>query len=58
KRNFVLDKMTGTQTIKQKMEQMNIDACDEDITKAMRYVKSKEKGTISDTRLMDFLKQQ
>jgi len=56
KRNFVLDKMAGTQTIKQKMEQMNHVACDEDITRAIRYVKSKEKGTVSDTELMNSLK--
>ena len=55
KRNFVLDKMAGTQTIKQKMGQMNHTACDEDITRAMRYVKSKEKGVTSDTELMNSL---
>lgn len=55
KRNFVLDKMAGTQTLKQKMGQMNHAACDEDITRAMRYVKSKEKGIVSDTELMNSL---
>ena len=58
KRNFVLDKMAGTQTIKQKMEQMNHATCDEDITRAMHYVKSKEKGIVSDTELMNSLNRQ
>jgi len=55
KRNFVLDKMAGTQTIKQKLKHMNHTACDKDINRAIRYVKSKEKGIISDTELMNSL---
>jgi len=55
KRNFVLDKMAGMQTIKQKMEQINHVTCDENITRAMNYVKSKEKGNISNEELIGVL---
>ena len=58
KRKFVLDKMSGTQTIKQKLKQNGIAVHSENITKAMDYVKSREKGTISDTGLTDFLNRQ
>lgn len=55
KRDFVLDKMAGRQTIQKKMEQLNHTACDEDLTRAFHYVKSKEKGIISDAELMKSL---
>ncbi|UCD14506.1 MAG: homocitrate synthase [Thermoplasmatales archaeon] len=55
KRSFVLDKMAGKQTIKQKLEQMKIAVCDNNITKIIHYVKSKEKGTVSDSEIMGIL---
>jgi 2-isopropylmalate synthase len=55
KRNFVLDKMASMQTIKQKLEQMNITTCNDNVTKIMHYAKSKEKGTVSDEEIINLL---
>ena len=55
KRNFVLDKMASMHTIKQKLEQMNIVACNDNVTKIMHYVKSKEKGIVSDNEIINLL---
>lgn len=55
KRNFVLDKMAGIQTIKQKLEQMEIAVCDDNVTKIMHHVKSKEKGNVSDSEIIGIL---
>lgn len=55
-RSFVLDKMAGAQTIKRKLEQIGYTVCDTTVTKIMHYVKSKEKGRVSDEELINFLK--
>jgi len=55
KRDFVLDKMAGIQTIKQKLEQAGLAICDNNITKIMHYVKSKEKGMVSDNEILEIL---
>lgn len=43
KRDFVLDKMTGLHTIKQKLKNMNLDDCNDNASRIMQYAKSKEK---------------
>ncbi len=55
KRDFVLDKMAGIHTIKQKLKNMNIKTDKYNISKLMDYVKSKEKGTISDYEIINLL---
>jgi len=55
KRDFILDKMASIQTIKQKLKQMNINTDDDNITRLMQYVKSKEKGTVSDYEIINLL---
>ena len=47
--------MAGKQTIKQKLEQMKIAVSNNNITKIIHYVKSKEKGTISDSEITGIL---
>jgi len=47
--------MAGIQTIKQKLEQMEIAVCDDNVTKIIHYVKSKEKGTVSDNEILEIL---
>ena len=54
-REFILDKMASIQTIKQKLRQMKLDACDNNVTKILQYVKSKEKGIVSGQELRDLL---
>jgi len=55
KRNFVLDKMAGINTIKHKLKEMNIETDDFNISKLMNYVKSKEKGQVSDYEIISLL---
>jgi len=55
KRDFILDKMAGVQTVKQKLKQMNINTGNDDITRLMQYVKSKEKGEVSDYEIINLL---
>ena len=52
KRTFILDKMASTQTIKQKLQNMGLATNDNNVGRIMHYVKSKEKGTVSDEELM------
>ena len=47
--------MAGIQTIKQKLEQMAIAVCDDNVTKIMHHVKSKEKGNVSDSEIIGIL---
>jgi 2-isopropylmalate synthase len=54
-RNFVLDKMASLNTIKQKLNQMNITTCNDNVKKIMEYAKSKEKGTVSDDEIINLL---
>ncbi len=54
-RKFILDKMASIQTIKQKLQQIGVSTNNDNITRIMRYVKSKEKGTVSDEELRGLL---
>jgi len=54
-RNFILDKMAGSQTIKQKIEQMGFSNDYDNTQKIMHYVKSKQKGTISEDEIISIL---
>jgi len=55
KRNFIIDKMASVNTIKHKLKQMNINPNDENLTRLMHYVKSKEKGTVTDYEIINIL---
>ena len=55
KRTFVLDKMASIHTIKQKLETMGLAVNNKNVNNIMQYVKSKEKGTISDEELKGLL---
>jgi len=55
RRDFVLGKMAGNQTIKQKLKDMEINTCNDNISKIKHYVKSKEKGIISNNEIMGLL---
>ena len=52
KRKFILDKMAGIQTIKQKLEDIGVNSSEENINKILTQVKSMEKGSISDEELI------
>ncbi len=54
-RNFVVDKMASIRTIKQKLAQMGCNASNDNVNRIMDYVKSKEKGTITDTEIRGLL---
>jgi len=47
--------MASIQTIKQKLQQIGFSTNNDNITRIMRYVKSKEKGTVSDEELRGLL---
>lgn len=51
-RSFILDKMAGVSTIKQKLIQFGIPISKDNISKVLNYSKLKEKGAISDNELM------
>lgn len=55
KRDFILDKMASIHTIKQKLKQMNIDTDKDNVNRIMQYVKSKEKGTVTDFEIINLL---
>ena len=55
KRDFILDKMASVNTIKHKLKQMNINLDNENLTRLMHYVKSKEKGTVTDYEIINIL---
>jgi 2-isopropylmalate synthase len=54
-RDFSLDKMAGRPTIKKKLELLGIPKNDSSENKLINYVKSKEKGTISDNEIFKIL---
>jgi len=53
KRDIVLDKMASKHTVKQKLEEMDLEADNENIQKIINYVKSKDKGTITKNEIYD-----
>lgn len=55
KRKFVIDKMASIQTIRQKLEEIGMETCDENINMILSHAKSKEKGSISDDELIHIL---
>jgi len=55
KRNFVIDKMASMQKKKKKLAQMGCNANEDNVNRIMDYVKSKEKGTITDTEIRGLL---
>jgi len=55
-RDFILDKMAGSNTLKQKVTSMGLEIDDKDSKKLMRYVKSKEKGLTSENEIIQILK--
>ncbi len=54
KRDFILDKMAGIQTVKQKLEKMKLEANKDDVEKILNYVKLKKKGTVSENEILNF----
>jgi 2-isopropylmalate synthase len=55
KRDFVLDKMASVQTIRHKLKEMNIQTDENNVSKLMNYVKTKEKGEVSDYEIISLL---
>jgi len=55
KRNFVLDKMASTHTIKHKLKEMNFKTDQNNIIKLMNYAKSKEKGAVTNYEIISLL---
>jgi len=55
KRDFILDKMASTHTIKHKLKEMNMKIDENNIKKLMNYVKSKEKGAVTDYEIINLL---
>jgi len=53
KRNYVIDKMTGVQTVKQKLEEMKLEVDNEKVQKLINYAKLKEKGTVTNNEIYD-----
>lgn len=53
RRTFILDKMASIQTIKQKLQNIGLATSTDNVNKIMHYVKSKEKGTVSDEELRE-----
>ena len=53
KRSFVLDKMASVHTVKQKLEEMKLEADKDNITRIINYAKLKEKGIVSDNEIFD-----
>jgi 2-isopropylmalate synthase len=55
KRDFVLDKMSGKETIQYKLKEMNLEICNADVTNVLNYAKSKEKGYVSGNDIINLL---
>jgi 2-isopropylmalate synthase len=53
KRNFILDKMSGVHTVKQKLEEMNLKANNNDVQRIINYAKLKKKGTVTDNEILN-----
>lgn len=56
KRNFILDKMAGVHTVRQKLEEMNLEANNDDVQKIINYAKLKKKGTVTENEILDIFK--
>jgi 2-isopropylmalate synthase len=56
KRDFILDKMAGTKTVKQKLEKMKLTVNNEDVEKILNYAKLKRKGTVTENEILNFFK--
>jgi len=55
KRDFIIDKMASIETVKHKLKQLKIKTRRDDILRLMKYVKSREKGTISDYEIISVI---
>jgi 2-isopropylmalate synthase len=55
KRDFILDKMSGVQTVRNKLEKMKLSAEKDDVEKILNYAKLKSKGKITDNEILSFL---
>ena len=47
--------MAGIKSIKQKLEELGFETCDDNVSKIMDYVKSREKGNVSNEEISDIL---
>jgi 2-isopropylmalate synthase len=54
-RDFILDKMASIKTVKQKLKKMKINIDNNNISRLMNYIKSKEKGIVSDYEIINLL---
>jgi len=55
KRKFIIDKMASVHTIKQKLKEIGINTCEENINKILNHAKSKEKGNLSNEELISLI---
>jgi 2-isopropylmalate synthase len=55
KRDFVFDKLTGKKPIQYKLKTLNLDACDSNVSNVLKYAKSKEKGFISNSEIINLI---
>ncbi len=55
KRDFVIDKMTGKETIIYNLKKMNLESSNSDVINVLNYAKSKEKGFVSRNEIIKLL---
>jgi 2-isopropylmalate synthase len=55
KRDFILDKMSGVQTVRKKLKEMNLSTDKVDVEKILNYAKLKSKGKVTDSEILNFL---
>jgi isopropylmalate/homocitrate/citramalate synthase len=48
-----MDKMSGKFTVKQKLEEMNLDSEPENVQKLFNYAKLKEKGRVTENEISE-----
>jgi len=55
KRDFILDKMSGAQTVRNKLEKMKVSADKDDVERILNYAKLKSKGKVTDNEILSFI---
>ncbi|KYK32566.1 MAG: hypothetical protein AYK22_07375 [Thermoplasmatales archaeon SG8-52-3] len=53
KRDFILDKMSGINTVKKKLEKMKLDLNRVDLEKILNYAKQKRKGIVTENEILN-----
>jgi len=53
KRDFILDKMSGVHTVRQKLEKMKLSVNKNDVKRLLNYAKLKRKGYVTDNEILN-----